>query len=110
MLGWTVAAAYGVEDPRFAQLEQAYKGLAQNAKALGYSFDSMDFDFPAPSSFKEYNSINLAALRSAGYSHIADALVRSSEMALQGESYMNLMGLLTQDCEVPYNFPRKGLA
>ena len=85
MLGWTVAAVYGVEDPRFAQLEQAYKGLAQNAKALGYSFDTMDFGFPSLPTFKEYNSIDLAVLRSAGYNHIADALVRSSEMALQGK-------------------------
>ena len=92
MFSCAVAAVYGVENPRFAQLEQAYKGLAQNAKALGYSFDSMDFGFPAPSTFKEYNSIDLAVLRSAGFSHIADALVRSSEMALKGESYLNLVG------------------
>merc|ERR1711973_323002 len=95
MFSCSVAAVHGVEDPRFAQLEQAYKGLAQNAKALGYSFDSMDFGFPAPSTFKEYNSIDLAVLRSAGFSHIADALVRSSEMALKaGQKGYEALNLL----------------
>ena len=94
MFSCAVAAVHGVEDPRFAQLEQAYKGLAQNAKALGYSFDTMDFGFPSPSTFKEYNSIDLAALRSAGFSHITDALVRSSEMALKGNQYLSFAGLL----------------